>query len=203
MARRVDRAPGRMGFPGARGLRSSAERRLRWSREASSSARWAFLLWCARCGKTATGSSHFPRFWFCPGSLSAASEDAWVAVCLLLPAVALFPFARYRQSRIRVRRSSGGSSPGHPECWCRRRVPEKDPLIAVSSLAEQRPGSFILRASKVLAESGWNGEGYRLLTPTQDAVSRRLDELAVDIVILRHGCQSKAMAPSRFTPGHY
>jgi hypothetical protein len=36
----------------------------------------------------------------------------------------------------------------------------------------------------VLAESGWNGEGYHLLTPTPDAVSRRLDELAVDIVIL-------------------
>jgi GT2 family glycosyltransferase len=106
-----------------------------------------------------------------------------VKVFLLAPALALFPFVRYHQSRsgfadlapqlVRPSRmlvSSAGSGEG--------------PWIAVSSLAEQRPGSFIVRASKVLAESGWNGEGYRLVTPTQDAVSRRLDELAVDIVIL-------------------
>jgi hypothetical protein len=107
----------------------------------------------------------------------------WVAVSLLVPALALFPFARYRQSQSgfgdlvrqlarpsRMLVSSAGFGEG--------------PWIAVSSLAEQRPGSFIVRASKVLAESGWNGEGYRLLTPTQAAVSRRLDELALDIVIL-------------------
>ena len=107
----------------------------------------------------------------------------WVRVLLLAPALALFPLARYHQSPsgfgdlvrqlVRPSRmlvSSAGSGEG--------------PWIAVSSLEEQRPGSFIVRASKVLAESGWNGEGYRLLTPTQDAVSRRLDELAVDIVIL-------------------
>jgi hypothetical protein len=107
----------------------------------------------------------------------------WVAVCLLLPATALFPFARYRQSPAgfsdlvqqlarpsRMLVSSAGWGEG---AW-----------IAVSSLAEQRPASFVVRASKVLAETGWNGEGYRLTTPTWGAVSRRLDELAVDIVIL-------------------
>jgi GT2 family glycosyltransferase len=107
----------------------------------------------------------------------------WVAICLLLPAVALFPFARYRQSPSgfgdllkqlarpsRMLVSSTGWGEG---AW-----------IAVSSLAERRPASFVVRATKVLAETGWSGEGYRLRTPTQDAVSRRLDELAVDIVIL-------------------
>jgi GT2 family glycosyltransferase len=107
----------------------------------------------------------------------------WVAACLLLPALALFPFARYRQSQSgfgdlvpqlarpsRMLVSSAGSGEG--------------PWIAVSSLAERRPASFIVRASKALAEEGWNGEGYRLLTPTGDAISRRLDELAIDIVIL-------------------
>ena len=102
---------------------------------------------------------------------------------LLLPAVALFPFQRCheppsgfrdllrqlrRPSRMLVSSASWGEG-----AW-----------IAVSSLAERRPASFVMRATKVLALTGWSGEGYRLVTPTQDAVSRRLDELAVDIVIL-------------------
>jgi hypothetical protein len=106
-----------------------------------------------------------------------------VAACLLLSALALFPFARYRQSQSgfgdlvlqlarpsRMLVSSAGSGEG--------------PWIAVSSLAEPRPASFIVRASKAFADQGWNGEGYRLLTPTRDAISRRLDELDIDIVIL-------------------
>lgn len=110
-------------------------------------------------------------------------QRPWIAVCLLLAAVAYFPFTWYRQSPSgygdlvaqlarpsRMLVSSSGSGEG--------------PWIAVSSLAERRPSSFIMRASKVLAESDWNGNGYRLLTSTQDAVSRRLDELAVDTVIL-------------------
>ena len=107
----------------------------------------------------------------------------WVAAALLLPAVALFPFQRCheppsgfrdllrqlrRPSRMLVSSASWGEG-----AW-----------IAVTSLAERRPASFVMRATKVLALTGWSGEGYRLVTPTQDAVSRRLDELAVDIVIL-------------------
>jgi Dolichyl-phosphate-mannose-protein mannosyltransferase len=107
----------------------------------------------------------------------------WIAVCLLLAALAFFPFRWYRQSPAgygelaaqlarpsRTLVSSAGLGEGS---W-----------IAVSSLAEQRPSSFMMRASKVLSESDWNGNRYRLLTSTQDAVSRRLDELAVDTVIL-------------------
>jgi GT2 family glycosyltransferase len=107
----------------------------------------------------------------------------WVAASLLLPALALFPIRRYRQtpsefghllqrlarpSRMLV--SSAGWGEGG---W-----------IAVSSLEEQRPASFIVRATKVLAETGWSGEGYRLVTTTPNAVSRRLDELDVDVVVL-------------------
>jgi glycosyltransferase involved in cell wall biosynthesis len=117
------------------------------------------------------------------GFAISRTRRPWLAVSLVLSAVALFPFARYRQSQSgfgnllpqlarpsRMLVSSGGFGEG--------------PWIAVASLAEQRPASFVVRASKVLAESGWNGEGYRLLTPSRDAVSRRLDELAMDIVIL-------------------
>ena len=109
-------------------------------------------------------------------------RTTWSVVAVTL-ALAFFPAVWYRQSRSaygelaanlgrpsRTLVSAAGFGEG---AW-----------IAVSSLAEKRPSSFIMRASKVLAESGWNGEKYRLLTPTQDAVLRRLDELAVQTVVL-------------------
>ena len=107
----------------------------------------------------------------------------WVAAGLLTAAAALFPFQRYheppsefggmlreiaRPSRMLV--SSGGWGEGA--------------FIAVAGLAERRPASFVIRATKVLAATGWSGEGYRLVTTTGDAVARRLDELAVDVVVL-------------------
>jgi hypothetical protein len=58
--------------------------------------------------------------------------------------------------------------------------------IAAVSLSEHRPGSVVMRASKVLAESGWSGgDWYRLLTTTPREVAVRLDELTIDTVILR------------------
>jgi hypothetical protein len=56
--------------------------------------------------------------------------------------------------------------------------------IAEVSLAEKRPGSYIARATKLLAEEGWSGENYRLLTVNQEAVLRRIDEVALDLVVL-------------------
>ncbi len=110
-------------------------------------------------------------------------RSRWIAGLLLAPAVALFPYSWYRQSSsghgdlvrqlarpARMLVSSAGNGEG--------------PWIAMTSLAEPRPSSLVARASKVLAEEGWNGDGYRLLTPTPDAVSRRLDELALDTVVL-------------------
>jgi glycosyltransferase involved in cell wall biosynthesis len=58
------------------------------------------------------------------------------------------------------------------------------PFIAMASLGEKRPSSFMIRATKVLSKSGWNGEGYRLLTKTPAAILQRLDELGVDTVVL-------------------
>jgi hypothetical protein len=114
----------------------------------------------------------------------------WVAVCLLLPSAALFPFAWYRQSPsefsnlarqlVRPSRMLVSSAGWGEGAW-----------IAVSSLAEQRPSSFIVRASKAMAETGWNGEKYRLTIPTWDAISRRLDELAVGVVILHTPANEK------------
>jgi len=124
-----------------------------------------------------------PAILLLSGVAVSCFQRRWVAICLLLSAAALFPFARYRQSPTefgklarqlvlpsRMLVSSAGSGEG--------------PWIAVASLAEHRPGSFLMRATKVLAETGWSGEGYHLLAETPAAVSRHLDELAVDIVIL-------------------
>ncbi len=104
-------------------------------------------------------------------------------ILLLLPALVLFPWMWYRQSpggyndlaqRVklpaRMLISSGTQGEGG---W-----------ITEVALRERYPASFIARASKVLANSGWNGESYRLLTPLPGDVLRRLDELAIDLVIV-------------------
>lgn len=105
------------------------------------------------------------------------------AAMLLLPGLILFPWARVRQSQsefgkllrqVSLPSRMLVSSPGMGEgSW-----------IAVVCLAEKRPGSYIVRATKVLAEEGWSGEGYRLLTVDAEAVLRRIDELALDLVVL-------------------
>jgi hypothetical protein len=106
-----------------------------------------------------------------------------IGAILLLPALVFFPWSRFHQtptgfgdllrqvpvpSRMLV--SSTGVGEG---AW-----------IAVAGVTEKRPGSFIVRATKVLSESGWNGEGYHLLTATPETVGRRIDELALDLVVL-------------------
>jgi hypothetical protein len=102
---------------------------------------------------------------------------------LLALALLLFPYGWYRQSKA-----------GYADLVRRLHRPARMLIsstaigegawIAMTSLAEKRPGSFVVRASKVLAQSGWNGNGYLLLTATRDAVLRRLDELALDTIIL-------------------
>lgn len=103
------------------------------------------------------------------------------AVGLLIPAV--LPYSWYRQppsgygdlirqlhTPARMLISSAGFGEG--------------PWIAITALSEQRPGSLVARASKVIVEEGWNGQKYRLLTPTSGALLERLDELAIDVVVL-------------------
>lgn len=115
----------------------------------------------------------------------------WMAALLALGAAAFFPFSWYRQSasgyagfiqqlkrpaRMLISSASDGEGP-----W-----------VAMSSLAETRPGSLIARASKLLAQSDWFGEDYSLLLATPDAIWRRLDQLALDVVILHTPPRSHA-----------
>jgi GT2 family glycosyltransferase len=113
----------------------------------------------------------------------ARFRSPWIKSLLLAAGLALFPYSWQRQPHTgfsallaRLKRPSRMlvSSAGIGE----------GPWVAVTSLGERRPGSFVTRATKVLVEEGWNGEGYHLLTPSCDSILRRLDELALDIVIL-------------------
>ena len=58
------------------------------------------------------------------------------------------------------------------------------PWIAAVALAEKRPGSVVIRASKALASMDWNGNHYKLLSGTPAEIEDRLDELRVDTVVL-------------------
>jgi len=106
-------------------------------------------------------------------------------------ALAFFPYDLRRQhaegydamaakiklpSRMLISSTSGGEGP-----W-----------IAAIAVREKRPASVVVRASKVLAASGWNGEGYRLLTDSGDQVLIRLDELGIDTVIVQQAAGLKA-----------
>jgi hypothetical protein len=100
-----------------------------------------------------------------------------------LPALALFPFVSYfqqphgfssllkqihRPARMLV--SSNGAGEG---AW-----------IAEVALGERRPASVVVRASKTLVSEEWNGEDYRLITKTPEEIGARLDELAIEAVIV-------------------
>ena len=132
-----------------------------------------------------------PRHWIIilPAILILAANSVtqlpwrYLAVPLLL-ALALFPYSWYRQPRTgymdlvrqlhlpaRMLVSSGRSS------W-------EGGWIAEVSLAEHYPGSFVVRGTKVFADSDWNGVHYRLITTTPAGVVERLDELAIDTIIV-------------------
>ena len=51
-------------------------------------------------------------------------------------------------------------------------------------MREARPGHILLRASRMLAESDWNGRNYKLKMKTPAEIQRFLEEAAVDVVVL-------------------
>jgi hypothetical protein len=99
-------------------------------------------------------------------------------------ALLLFPFSWFHQKPdgyvallhqlhlpARILISSG--RPGGEGAW-----------IAEVAIADHYPGSLVARASKTLARSNWEGNRYELLEATPAAAARRLDELALDVVVI-------------------
>jgi len=57
-------------------------------------------------------------------------------------------------------------------------------LVSEVAMREARPGHILLRASRMFAESDWNGRNYKLKIKTPAEIQRFLEEAAVDVVVL-------------------
>ena len=68
-------------------------------------------------------------------------------------------------------------------------------FIAELAGRERRPGHRVIRASKVLSTSNWNGSDYRLLHPTTEAVDKQLAAMHVNVVVLDTGPPRSAQVP--------
>ncbi len=68
------------------------------------------------------------------------------------------------------------------------------PWIAVASLRERRPSSTIIRATKLLATTDWNSRSYQLQTAGPAEVDRKLDEMAVDLVVMHNTAAPQPLA---------
>ena len=107
-----------------------------------------------------------------------------VALGVLAAAACLHPYRFYRQEPAGFNALAGqirqparmlvSSSLGWGE----------GPWIAVAALREPRPSSVIIRATKFLSSSDWNGLAYKSLVFTPADIERKLDESGVEIVIL-------------------
>jgi hypothetical protein len=144
-----------------------------------------------------------PRHWmiampaiFLLCGLAVVRRPRWMATVMLLAAIATFPYDLYHQTSSAIAVLSA-RIPKPSRMLVSSSKNDEGPWIAVISAAERRPGSTIMRASKVLSEDDWNGEHYRLLTADEPAVARRLDELAVNFVVL------DSPAATRPPPAHH
>ena len=57
-------------------------------------------------------------------------------------------------------------------------------FVAEIAIREQRPNHIVLRGSKVLATSRWDGRAYKTLFRTPEEIMRYLEEIPVEIVII-------------------
>jgi hypothetical protein len=109
----------------------------------------------------------------------------------------LFPWARY------VQHPEGFSALAQGLCQPGRMLVsaasghDEGSFIVVASLRERRPGSVIARASKVLAQSDWNGGRYRLLVGDRAGVASIFDRYGLDTVI------AAGLAPAPAGPPHH
>jgi hypothetical protein len=118
-------------------------------------------------------------------SLTWLSRYRWVALAAGLAAIVLCPF---RLQPVPAR--------GYQRFTTELRLPARMLVssnhwgeggwIAAVALADQRPASVVIRATKSLAAEGWNGENYKLLEATPAAVSNTLDELGVETVVVQN-----------------
>ena len=116
-------------------------------------------------------------------SISHLATTRMRLAVLSLTALAFFPFhiswqhsAGYRAMAAKIRLPS--------RMLISSATLGEGPWIAAVALREKRPASVVIRATKVLASMGWNGENYRLLVDTPSEVLTRLDELGINVIVV-------------------
>jgi hypothetical protein len=58
-------------------------------------------------------------------------------------------------------------------------------VVAEIAMRDVRPGHYVLRGSKVLAQMDWTGKGYQLLFKTPQEISDCLDLVPVDFILIQ------------------
>ena len=119
-------------------------------------------------------------------SLAALRAPRGIPVPALAAALALafFPWTRYQQQPAGYNQLAASiRQPARmlvsaADGW------EEGSWVVLASLREPRPSSVIVRASKVLARSGWSGAHYRVVAATPAQAGNTLDRLGIDTVIL-------------------
>lgn len=99
-------------------------------------------------------------------------------------ALILFPWSRYHQQPLGYAQLADCIRQPARMLVSGARGAEEGSWIVLASLREPRPSSVIVRATKVLARMGWNGEDYHLLAATPVDVAATLDRLGIETVIL-------------------
>jgi hypothetical protein len=127
----------------------------------------------------------------------AGSRRPWAVGIAAAAALAFFPWSRYQQLPA-----------GYRELALQIRQPERmlvsgtqswaeGSWIVLASLREARPSSVIVRASKVLAQSDWNGDHYQPVADTPRQAAEILDRLGIETVILDEHLPGKVIEHHR------
>ncbi|HYP12337.1 MAG TPA: hypothetical protein VEQ63_00310 [Bryobacteraceae bacterium] len=64
-------------------------------------------------------------------------------------------------------------------------------FIASAAMRDNRPGHYVLRATKILAEVDWNARSYRRLAQTPEEAMRLLRSFGVRMVVLYKGASTR------------
>lgn len=73
---------------------------------------------------------------------------------------------------------------GHTLILCSSDANGEGMLIAEVAERERRPGHIVLRASKLLSHSDWNGHAYRLIYKSPEQILRYLQSIRVGLLVL-------------------
>ncbi len=116
-------------------------------------------------------------------SLPPPFRTAGVLLCAVAGLTG-FPWSRYRQEPVGYQALARQIRQPARMLVSSRTGWEEGPWIVAESLRENRPASVIMRATKILARSTWNGGNYQLLAATPRAVEAILGSLGVETIIV-------------------